>query len=122
MSNTRRRNRIKAVLPVRVSGSDSAGNSYSDVVHTLDITESGARLGAILRQLQVGSLLVLQYKQHKAEFRVVWIKLMASSKEHQIGLEAVAPKDVWGLGWSAKTDNPSHLANLPASETRGCPA
>src|SRR5208282_715141 len=50
MGNNRRRNRTKAVLPVRVSGMDTSGNSYSDLVHTLDITHTGARLGAIHRR------------------------------------------------------------------------
>ena len=123
VSNTRGRNRIKAVLPVRVTASDIAGGSYSDLAHTLDITETGARLGAVRRPLEVGSLLILQYKQHRAEFRVVWSKPMPHSHEHQVGLQALAQKDVWGLAFGLKlqptaniesySDQPD-IHNLPA--------
>lgn len=93
----RRSGRVKAVLPVRVSGTDASGKPYSDVVHTLDITQLGARLGAIRSQLKIGSQLMLQFRQHRAEFRVIWTQIRACQKEHQVGLEAVAGKDFWGL-------------------------
>jgi hypothetical protein len=98
MDDKRHRDRVKAVLPVRVSANDNSGNSYSELVHTLDITESGARLGAVHQQLKVGSLITLQYKQHKATFRVVWTEQVAGSTEHHVGIEAVNHKDLWGLG------------------------
>ena len=42
----RRHKRIKVVLPVRICGKDAANNSVNELVHTLDITPNGARLGA----------------------------------------------------------------------------
>ena len=93
----RRAARVKAVLPVKISGTDAAGKPYIDVVHTLDVTEIGARLGAIRSQLKIGSQLILQFRQHKAEYRVVWTKMRACQKEHTVGLEAVAGRDMWGL-------------------------
>lgn len=98
MENRRRNNRTKAVLPVRVSGNETSGATYCDLAHTLDITESGIRLGFVRRQLEVGSVLTIQYRQHKVEFRVVWISQLTRLKEHHVGLEAVVPKDVWKLG------------------------
>jgi hypothetical protein len=97
VGNQRRLDRAKAVLPVRISGNDISGESYSELVHTLDVSRNGVRLGAIRRQLEVGSLVVLQYRQHKAEFRVVWVKPLDSGTEQQIGLEADAQRDMWGL-------------------------
>ncbi|MFZ0283842.1 MAG: PilZ domain-containing protein [Terriglobales bacterium] len=98
MENRRRNNRTKAVLPVRVSGSDGSGASYCDLAHTLDITESGIRLGFVRRQLKVGSRLTIQYRQHKVECRVIWVSQLTRLKEHHVGLEALVPRDVWGLG------------------------
>jgi hypothetical protein len=95
--NKRRLNRAKAVLPVRISGNDSSGAAYSELVHTLDVSRSGVRLGGVRRQFEVGALVVLQYRQHKAEFRVVWTKPVGSGGEQQVGLEAGAQKDLWGL-------------------------
>jgi len=99
----RRHRRVKAVLPVRVSANDPAGNNYTDLVHTLDITEGGVRLGAVRRKLEVGTQLVLQYRQHKAEFRVVWSEPLPKFKEHHVGLEAVVQKDMWGLEPESRT-------------------
>lgn len=99
--NKRRLDRTKAVLPVRVSGNDDCG-SYSDLVHTLDISPTGVRLGSVRRPLEVGSQIVLQYRQHKAEFRVVWIRPLGSGGEQQVGLEADVQKDFWGLDAGAK--------------------
>jgi hypothetical protein len=97
MDNKRRRIRTKAVLPVRVSGNDNSGNSYSGLAHTLDISESGARLGAMHHPVKVGSMITVQYKQHKATFRVVWTELVSGQTEHHVGLEAINHKDLWGL-------------------------
>jgi hypothetical protein len=97
VDNRRRNNRTKAVLPVRVSGNDPSGASYCDLAHTLDVNESGIRLGFVRRQLKVGSQLTIQYRQHKAEFRVIWISQLTRLKEHHVGLEALVPRDVWGL-------------------------
>jgi len=98
MSNQRSRGRVKAVLPVRISGNDDSGQAYTELAHTLDITPSGVRLGSIYRQLKVGGVLTLQYKQYKAEFRVVWIKQRQDRKEHHVGLEALNQNDFGGLG------------------------
>jgi hypothetical protein len=98
----RRVDRTKAVLPVRISGSDLAGASYCELVHTLDVSPNGVRLGAVRRQLEIGSLVTLHYRQHKAEFHVVWMKPLGSGAEQQIGLEARAQRDLWGLDVDAK--------------------
>jgi hypothetical protein len=98
MDDKRRRSRKKAVLPVRVSGSDSSGNPYSDLVHTLDITESGAKLGGIRHTLEVGAEVILQYKQHRASFRVVWTEAVPGRKEHRVGLQALDTKSLWSFG------------------------
>ena len=110
----RRRKRVKAVLPVKLTGNDASGQSYSDVAHTLDITSTGVRLGAVHRKLQVGSKLILQYKQHRAEFEVVWVRAMARTKEHQVGLQATVPKDVWGLNWGYTSSDQPDMQSCPA--------
>ena len=112
--NHRRRGRVKAVLPVRVSGQDGSGNCYTELAHTLDITDTGARLGAVRRDLEVGTQLTVQYKQHRAEFRVVWTSPLPQLKERQVGLEAVVQRDMWGLGPEQKTQSQAE----PQNETR----
>lgn len=120
VGNQRRLDRAKAVLPVRISGTDISGDSYSELVHTLDVSRTGVRLGAVRRQLEVGSAIVLQYRQHKAEFRVIWTKPLGAGAEQQVGLEAGAQRDLWGLDTSvtnrsqAAESAPSHSASIGA--------
>ena len=97
VDNQRRVDRTRAVLPVRISGNDISGEAYSELVHTLDVSRNGVRLGAIRRQLEVGGSVVLQYRQHKAEFRVIWTRPLGSGIEIQVGLEGDAQKDLWGV-------------------------
>jgi hypothetical protein len=116
VDNRRRNNRTKAVLPVRVSGNDGCGAPYCDLAHTLDVTDSGIRLGFVRRPLQVGSRLTIQYRQHKAEFRVIWISQLTRLKEHHVGLEALAPRDVWGLGSDSRTRQQPPPTDSPSTQ------
>lgn len=86
------------VLPVRVSGKDSANNPVNELAHTLDITPNGARLGAIRHVLKAGDKLTLQYRQRRIQFRVVWVKPMEGTSEYQVGLEGLGSgAENWGL-------------------------
>lgn len=86
------------VLPVRVSGKDSANNPVNELAHTLDITPNGARLGAIRHVLKTGDKLTLQYRQRRIRFRVVWVKPMEGTSEYQVGLEGLGSgAENWGL-------------------------
>jgi hypothetical protein len=116
VDNHRRLDRAKAVLPVKISGNDTSGEAYSELVHTLDVSRNGVRLGAVRRRLEVGSVVVLQYRQHKAEFRVVWTKPLGSGVEQQIGLQADVQKDMWGIDNTNATNRPPVAA---APITRG---
>ncbi len=94
--NRRRQDRIKAVLPVRVWGTDASGSSFQDTAHTLDITPEGARLGAIRHELKAEDKLTVQYRQRKTEFRVVWTKLLDGAREYQVGLQATTKeREAW---------------------------
>jgi hypothetical protein len=96
--NRRTKDRLKAVLPVRVRGTDASGVSFEALAHTLDLTPSGARLGAIRLDVKVPEALTIFYHQRKKEFTVVWTRLLAGTHEYQVGLRAVAQeKEPWGL-------------------------
>lgn len=94
----RRGDRTKAVLPVRVKGRDSAGRPFEDLVHTLDVTAQGARLGSVRRELNLLDEITIFYRQRKIQFRVVWTKKMKGTSEFQVGLQAVThDSEAWGL-------------------------
>ena len=105
----RRRDRTKAVLPVRIKGKDSAGVMFEELAHTLDVTASGARIGSIRRTLNVLDEVTVFYRQRKLQFRVVWTKQMKGTSEFQIGLQAVTnEREAWGL-------------NLPEQQNEAAP-
>jgi hypothetical protein len=93
--------RTKAVLPVRVKGTDAAGNAFEDLAHTLDVTATGVRLGSVRRELNISEEVTLFFRQRKLQFRVVWTKKMKGSSEYQVGLQAVGQeREPWGLNFT----------------------
>lgn len=93
----RRQKRIKMVLPVKIWGRDNVDQPVSELVHTLDITPSGARLGAVHGAWKIGDRLTLQYRQRKIQFKVVWVKALEGAREYQVGLETLSSGENWGL-------------------------
>jgi hypothetical protein len=67
----------------------------------------------------VGGSVVLQYRQHKAEFRVVWTRLVGSGAEQQVGLEADAQRDLWGLEANAPKGSQAPTPPLSNHATAG---
>ncbi len=84
-TNQRRGSRTKAVLPVRVKGKDSSGKPFEELVHTLDVTASGVRLGSVRRELNVLDEITIFYRQRKMQYRVVWTKKLQGTSEFQVG-------------------------------------
>ena len=100
----RRGNRMKAVLPVRLKGKDSAGKLFDELVHTLDVTPTGARLGSVRRELAVDDEVTIFYRQRKIQFVVVWTKKMKGTSEFQVGLRALTQdREAWGMALPAQT-------------------
>ncbi len=111
----RGQDRISAVLPVRVRGKNSSGTLFEALAHTLDLTATGARLGAIRHELKVLDTLVVLYRQRRIEFSVMWTKLLDATGEYQVGLQMVAQEhgnDPWGL--SLAHSNPSPFTRATA--------
>lgn len=112
--NQRRGSRTKAVLPVRVKGKDIAGNDFEDLVHTLDVTLSGVRLGSIRHELNPLDEITVFYRQRKMQFRVVWTKKLKGTSEFQVGLQAVMQeKDGWGMSFPEYQSQPATQSAAP---------
>ena len=117
----RRGTRTKAVLPVRVKGKDSSGKAFEDLVHTLDVTPDGVRLGSVRRELNVLDELTVFYRQRKIQFRVMWTKKMKGTSEFQVGLKALSQDgEVWGLNFPDYKRQPSQpVVAQPAVHASG---
>jgi hypothetical protein len=95
MLDKRKSPRRKMVLPVKVSV-----DAVTHLAHTIDITQNGARLGALRTELLPGSLVILQRGSKRAKFRIAWIKRLAPN-EMQAGLESLQPQNnFWGVDLS----------------------
>jgi hypothetical protein len=114
-TNSRRGNRTKAVIPVRVKGRDSAGKPFEELVITLDVTPDGVRLGSVRHELKLQDELTVFYRQRKNQYRVVWTKKMKGTSEFQVGLQASTyDAEVWGLNFAEYRRQP--IPQPPAAE------
>jgi len=67
------------------------------LVHTLDISSSGAKIGALRDSMQPGSLLLIQRRHTRAQCCVMWSRKVAPG-EIQIGIKFLGrDSDFWGL-------------------------
>lgn len=108
----RKHKRLKMVLPLRVWTKPGSDETVFELAHTLDITPRGARLGAIHHLLNPGDRVVVQYRQRKIHFRVVWVRPMDETSEFQVGVEALESGETWGLELdNTSSDTPSELVN-----------
>jgi hypothetical protein len=99
MDNNRRSRRTKAVLPLKVFGTTSDGEPFSELVHTLDISLTGSRIAGVQQELRAGDVITLQYKYRRATFKVVWVRRPGSdTRIFHVGLECLENSDdFWGV-------------------------
>jgi hypothetical protein len=95
MLEQRKSPRRKMVLPVKVSI-----DKVTHLAHTIDIADTGARLGGLRTQLQPGMIVYLQRGLQKAKFRIAWIRQLAPT-ELQAGVECLETQiNFWGVDLS----------------------
>lgn len=94
----RGKQRIKMVLPVKISGRDATGKPFFQLGHTLDLNRNGARLGGLPALVHFDDILEVQHRHKKARFRVTWVGRPGTPKANQVGVQYLEPdKDIWGL-------------------------
>jgi len=69
MLDKRKNSAEKWFLPVKVFI-----DQVTHLAHTVDITENGARLGALRMQLKPGSVISLQRGSQRAKFQIAWVR------------------------------------------------
>ena len=85
--------RTKMVLPLKSFGV----NTSNVAVHTLDLSSSGAKLGAFRQPVNCGDILVVQRKHKRAKCRVVWAREMGRGEIH-VGVEFLGSEEgFWGI-------------------------
>jgi hypothetical protein len=76
--------RTKMVLGVRIFPAEVQDSQL--LVHTLDISSTGAKIGAVREYIQPGSVLLLQHGHNRAHCRVIWSRRVGPTEIH-IGVE-----------------------------------
>ncbi len=92
----RDRERLPAILPVRIWGSTSEDKPFSEHVCTVDISARGARLRGVRARLAEGDFIGLQYRSRQARFQIVWVAATGTSGTSDVGIECLEPvKNIW---------------------------
>lgn len=92
----RREPRVDKVVPVRIFGTDSSGQVFSEKLSTLNVSRHGAELGGVQAQLKMGEIIGLTYGTNKVHFRIMWVGAPGSPKHGRIGLLNLSPdKPLW---------------------------
>jgi hypothetical protein len=96
MVGKRREPRVDKAVPVRIFGTDTNGQIFSEKLTTLNVSRHGAELGGVQAQLKMGEIIGLTYGTNKVHFRIMWVGSPGGPKEGRIGLLNLSPdKPLW---------------------------
>jgi hypothetical protein len=113
----RDRQRVRAIVPVRIWGTDRDEKPFSEHVCTVNISGTGVRLVGVRTRLSIGDTVGLQYRNRLARFRIVWVVVSGTSRGDDLGLQCLQPeKHIW------QTDLPGPAPDVydaPESKSRG---
>lgn len=88
--------RKQTEVPVRIFGTDSHGQIFSEKVSAVNISRSGAELSGVRAELVLDEIVGISYGANRAHFRVKWIGKAGTPKAGHAGLLNVAPeKALW---------------------------
>ena len=100
----RKEPRKDIAVPVRIFGTDSGGQIFSEKASTVNVSREGAELSGVHAQLNVDEIIGLTYGQVKGHFRVRWVGPPGSPKSGHVGLQNLSPeKAVWDFPLPAPT-------------------
>ena len=92
----RREPRLEIKVPVRIFGTDSSGQIFSEKVFTLNVSQNGAELIGVQAQPKVDEIVGVTYGATKAHFRVRWVGQSGTANAGHLGLLNLSPeKSLW---------------------------
>lgn len=92
----RREPRKEIRVPVRIFGTDSAGQIFTEKVFTVNVSRHGAELTGVRAQPNLDEIIGLTYGEIKAHFRVKWVGQPGTPKLGHLGLLNLTPdKALW---------------------------
>ena len=103
--------RARMVVGVKISDSENDSGSRP-LVHTLDLSGSGAKLGGFREEMVVGKILVLHRKHKKAPCKIVWTRAVGPG-ELQIGIQLLEEdRNFWGFDLTAENISKARMSDI----------
>jgi hypothetical protein len=94
----RREPRKEMQAPVRIFGTDSSGQVFSEKVVTANISQQGVELSGVQVGLNLGEIIGLSYGKNRVYFRVMWVGEPGTPKAGHVGLLNSSPgKPLWNF-------------------------
>jgi PilZ domain-containing protein len=104
----RREPRKDVKLPVRIFGTDSSGQIFSEKVFTINVSRHGAELINVQAQLNADEIIGLTYGTTKVHFRIKWVGAPNTPKAGRLGLLNLTPeKPLWDFPLPEPSDDGS---------------
>lgn len=92
----RREPRKQIKVSVRIFGTDSSGDIFSEKVFTENVSQHGVELSGVQAQPKVDEIVGLTYGKTKGHFRVKWVGQRGSPQAGRLGLLNLSPeKSLW---------------------------
>jgi PilZ domain-containing protein len=93
----RRREPRKGIqAQVRIFGTNSSGQVFSEKAVTVNVSQQGVELSGVQPQLKLAEIIGLTYGKNRVHFRVKWIGKPGSPKAGHVGLLNISPeKPLW---------------------------
>jgi hypothetical protein len=92
----RREPRKEIKVPVRIFGTDSSGQIFSEKVMTENVSQHGLELSGVVAQPKVDEIVGVTYGKTKGHFRVKWVGQHGTAKAGRLGLLNLSPeKSLW---------------------------
>ena len=92
----RREPRQEIKVPVRIFGTDSSGQIFSEKVFTVNVSRQGVELSGVQAKPNPDEVVGITYGATKAHFRVKWVGQTGSSLAGHVGLLNLSPeKSFW---------------------------
>jgi len=88
----RREPRKEIRVPVRIFGTDTAGQIFSEKVFTVNVSRNGVELTGVKAQPPVKEIVGITYGQNKIHFRVMWVGEAGTPKLGHVGLLNLSPE------------------------------
>ncbi len=109
--------RRKVVLPVTIIRHNG---DQRQLAHTLDLSETSARLGGLSIVLEPGEMVEVQRGALSAKFQVFWMGALGSAMEGQAGIRSMEPeKMIWGVTPAEPSDPAVETVALPVPKLPG---